>query len=68
MEQTEQTTIEKTMGFIRRRFAKIDEINRKYATPQIKMTQNVKTALLLLRVYLLLLVVLLAYKFFTMLK
>ncbi len=46
----------------------IDEINRKYATPQIKMTRNVKTALLLLRVYLLLLVLLLAYKFFTMLK
>ena len=51
--------------FIGRRFARITEINKKYATPQIKMTPQVKLALLILRLYLLFLVVILAYKFTT---
>ena len=41
-------------------------INRKYSTPQIQMSANVKFALLLLRLYLIFLVMLLAYKFYTM--
>ena len=52
-------------AFIGRRFARITEINKKYATPQIKMTPQVKLALLILRLYLLFLVVILAYKFTT---
>ena len=52
-------------AFIGRRFARITEINKKYATPQIKMTPQVKLALLILRLYLLFLVVVLAYKFTT---
>lgn len=47
---------------------KIAEINRKYATPRITMSRGVRLALLFLRLYLILLVVLLGYKFWTMLK
>ncbi len=47
---------------------KITEINRKYATPRIKMSRGVRLALLFLRLYLILLVVLLGYKFLTLLK
>jgi len=46
---------------------KISEINRKYATPKIRMSRGVRFALLMLRVYLILLVLLLGYKFWTML-
>jgi len=43
-------------------------INRKYATPQIQMTLFVKVCLLMLRLYLFLLVGLMAYKFTVSLK
>ena len=43
-------------------------INRKYATPQIEMTLFVKACLLMLRLYLFLLVGLMAYKFTVSLK
>jgi hypothetical protein len=60
----EKTPLNKRItAFIGRRFGKITEINRKYATPQIKMTPQVKMALLMLRLYLLFLVAILAYKF-----
>ena len=49
--------------FIERRFAKILEINRRYAEPQIPMTRTVKVVLLFLRLYLIVLVIILAYKF-----
>lgn len=47
-------------------FRQVREINKKYATPKIKMTPMVRYALLLLRIYLIVLVLLLGYKFFTM--
>ncbi len=47
---------------------KIREINKKYEKPRITMSRSVKIALLLLRIYLILLVVLLGYKFWTLLK
>jgi hypothetical protein len=47
-------------------FARIREINAKYRVPHVKMTRAVKFALLMLRVYLLLLVGILFYKFFTL--
>jgi hypothetical protein len=53
-------------AFWGRRFSKFREISRKYAVPHVKMTPAVKLALLLLRVYLLLLVVILFVKFFTL--
>jgi hypothetical protein len=43
----------------------ITAINRKYATPRIRMSRGVKVALLFLRLYLVFLVLLLAYKFWT---
>lgn len=47
-------------------FRQVKEINKKYAKPKIKMTPMVRTALFILRVYLIVLVLLLGYKFFTM--
>ena len=47
---------------------KIHEINKKYEKPQITMSRGVKLALMFLRVYLILLVLLLGYKFWTLLK
>jgi hypothetical protein len=47
---------------------KIRDINRKYEKPRIPMSRGVRLALLFLRIYLILLVVLLAYKFWTLLK
>lgn len=46
---------------------KIAEINQRYATPRIRMSRGVRIALLFLRLYLVFLVLLLAYKFWTLL-
>ena len=53
-------------GWIRSQFSKITEINRKYETPRIKMTRMVRIALLMLRIYLIVLVLILGYKFYTL--
>jgi hypothetical protein len=45
--------------------AKIREINAKYSQPRLKMTPLVKYSLLVLRLYLIFLVVILMYKFYT---
>ncbi len=44
----------------------IHEINEKYKTPRIKMTRMVSLSLLMLRLYLLAMVLLLLYKFITL--
>lgn len=49
--------------FIKNWFDKIKEINKKYSTPRIKMTRAVKIALFMLRLYLIILVLILVYKF-----
>jgi len=54
-------------NFIKRHFRKIHEINEKYAVPRMTMSKPVKICLLVLRCYLLLLVMLLLYKFITVL-
>ena len=54
--------------WLRRYAPKIAEINKKYAKPKIKMTKGVRIALLGLRIYLLVLVSLLIYKFITMVR
>jgi len=51
--------------FLRNRFRPFVEITEKYKTPRIKMTRQVKLALLLLRLYLVFMLLILAYKFFT---
>ena len=53
---------------IRKRFPRIVEINEKYKTPRIKMTPFVSIALVFLRLYLLFLVGLLFFKFWTLVK
>ncbi len=50
----------------RRAANKIREINRRYAVPRIRMSRTKRAVLLGLRIYLLILVVLLAYRFFTL--
>jgi len=45
---------------------KIHEINKKYEKPRITMSPAVRFSLIFLRLYLILLVVLLCYKFWTM--
>jgi hypothetical protein len=50
------------------RFYTIRQINKKYSTPRIKTTPMVKIALLMLRIYLILLVLILIYKFYTLAK
>ena len=52
--------------FFRYNASKIKEINSKYAQPRIQMSFGVKLSLLLLRIYLIFLVGLLAYKFATL--
>jgi len=59
--------LKRVREYIRRQYSVITEINRKYATPRITMSRWVKFSLLFLRLYLLFLVILLGYKFFTML-
>jgi hypothetical protein len=54
--------------YLRQQYSVITEINRKYATPRITMSRGVKLSLLFLRLYLLFLVILLGYKFLTMLS
>jgi hypothetical protein len=45
---------------------RIREINRKYSKPRIKMSRGVRFALLMLRLYLIFLVLILAYRFITL--
>jgi len=47
---------------------KISDINKKYATPKIKMSPWVKFTLMALRIYLIFLVLLLGYKFWTIVR
>ncbi len=47
--------------------AKIREINQRYSKPHIEMSRGVRISLLALRIYLLLLVTLIVYKFVTIL-
>ncbi len=54
-------------SFFSHQFAKVQEINRKYAKPNVEMSRWVKSSLLFLRLYLILLVCLLLYKFITLL-
>jgi len=66
---TLETVFGQRIGSVFRGWAdKIHEINKKYEKPRITMSPGVKIALLFLRVYLILLVLLLGYKFWTMLQ
>ncbi len=47
---------------------KVNEINKKYSKPRLKMKPLVRAALLALRLYLITLVVILVYKFYTLVR
>lgn len=47
---------------------KIKEINRKYSKPRLEMTPLVRAALIALRLYLIMLVIILTYKFYTLIR
>ncbi len=49
-------------------FKKVNEINKKYREPRLKMTPLVRAALLALRLYLIMLVIILVYKFYTLVR
>ncbi|MGD1054867.1 MAG: hypothetical protein ABR867_02150 [Nitrososphaerales archaeon] len=53
------------MNPFKRAVNKIREINRRYAKPRIRLSRSTRLALLALRLYLIVLVILLAYKFST---
>jgi hypothetical protein len=46
----------------------INDINKKYSKPRLKMTPLVRFSLFALRLYLIMLVVILSYKFYTMVR
>lgn len=50
------------------RFAKIREINARYAHPRIRTRRVVSLALLFLRFYLFVIIAILFYKFFTLIR
>lgn len=55
----------KVMELFQDFFKAIREINEKYRTPRIKMTPMVAVSLLMLRLYLIGMILLLGYKFIT---
>ena len=56
------------MNPLQRAVTKIREINKRYSKPRIKLSRWTKATLLILRLYLLTLVILLGYRFFTLLR
>ena len=56
----------RAMNPFKRAVDKIREINRRYAKPRIRLSRSTRLALLALRLYLIVLVILLAYKFSTL--
>jgi hypothetical protein len=57
----------RAMNPFKRAVEKIREINRRYAKPRIRLSRSTRLALLALRLYLIVLVILLAYRFSTIL-
>lgn len=47
---------------------KVNDINKKYSKTRLKMTPFVRAALLALRLYLIMLVIILVYKFYTLVR
>ena len=45
---------------------KVNDINQKYSKPRLKMTPLVRASLIGLRLYLIMLVIILCYKFYTL--
>ena len=56
------------MRMINQFISKIREINKRYGKPKIEMSKGVSFSLAVLRIYLFLLVLLMVYKFITVIK
>ncbi len=65
---TIKALLKRIKRFLARRFSKIIEVNRKYEKPRIKMNLLTGICLLFLRLYLLFLVAILFYKFYTLVR
>lgn len=61
-------TIYGIKNVLKRPVEKIREINRRYATPRIKLSRSVKFSLLMLRIYLIVIVLLLLFKLITTIR
>lgn len=48
--------------------SKVKEINHKYSQPRLQMTPLVRASLLALRIYLIMLVIILVYKFYLVVR
>ena len=59
---------ESKAGFLASQLEKFNEINRRYAAPKITMTRMVKVSLIGLKIYLIFLILVLAYKFYTLVR
>jgi hypothetical protein len=65
----DDTTEKRQLSYVARGWkAKITEINIKYRKPRLQMTPMVRAALLGLRLYLIVLVFILIYKFYTLVR
>jgi len=67
VDYVDETSEKGRISSVVRRWKKaIYNINKKYSKPRLKMTPLVRFSLLALRLYLILLVIILSYKFYTM--
>jgi len=57
-----------TSNFVKNTANEIRAINTKYKVPHTKMTKGIKFSLIMLRVYLIVLILILFYKFLTLLR
>ena len=65
MENPLSSIVDAARNFARSTVGSVREINKKYEKPRIQMTPFTKACLLALRLYLILLVIILFYKFYT---
>ena len=54
--------------FLRRSYARVRQINRRYKAPTIEMSVGVRSSLVILRLYLIVLIGLTLYKFVTLVQ
>jgi len=65
----DDTSEKRRIGYVARGWReKVHSINTKYSKPRLKMTPLVRAALLALRLYLIMLVIILIYKFYTLVR
>jgi hypothetical protein len=69
IDSIDNTSEEERFSYVARGWrGKIKEINRKYSKPRLEITPLVRAALLALRLYLIMLMFILIYKFYTLVR